>query len=97
MKKIYSLFLVFIFATQFISAQWQQTSSGLTSTTVYGLTQNDSYIYAGTSGAGVFRSSDNGNNWTAVNNGITGIFAWKSLQSITLFLPELSSGNIPFY
>ncbi len=77
MKKIYFLFLVFIFAAQFINGQWQQTSSGLTSTTVYGLTLDDSYIYAATSGAGVFRSSDNGSNWTAVNNGITGIFAWE--------------------
>jgi photosystem II stability/assembly factor-like uncharacterized protein len=60
-----------------IQAQWQQVSNGLTSTTVYGLTTDDNYIYAGTSGAGVFRSSDAGENWTAKNNGITGVFDWE--------------------
>jgi len=51
---------------------WQQTN-GPTGGTIRALAINNSngHIFAGTLGGGVFRSMDNGNNWTAVNTGLT--------------------------
>jgi hypothetical protein len=31
-------------------------------------------LYAGTEGAGVFKTTDGGENWTAINTGLTGTF-----------------------
>ncbi|MGH7456791.1 MAG: WD40/YVTN/BNR-like repeat-containing protein, partial [bacterium] len=51
---------------------WQQTNGP------YGgdiralaINKSNGYIFAGTFGGGVFRSTDNGENWTPVNNGLT--------------------------
>ena len=47
-------------------------NTGLTSTFVFALAINSSgHIFAGTSGGGVFRSTNNGDSWTAVNTGLT--------------------------
>lgn len=49
-------------------AHWQQTT--LSGNTVYCLTNKDSIIFAGTN-QGIFSSNDHGNNWVAINNGLT--------------------------
>ena len=51
---------------------WQQTN-GPYGGRIQSLAINNSngYIFAGTAGGGVFRSMDNGNSWTAVNNGFS--------------------------
>jgi ligand-binding sensor domain-containing protein len=53
---------------------WQQTN-GPCGETVTSLAINSSgHIFAGTSGIGVFRSEDNGDNWTEVNTGLTSTY-----------------------
>ena len=71
----------------------QQFNIGLTSKSVNSLAINSNdYIFAGTSGGGVFLSTDNGTNWTQINNGLnngqgnllTGILTqdWRWQQSL---------------
>lgn len=73
-------------------AQWTQTTA--TSKTGYEcLLVSGQYLFAGSWGEGVFRSSDNGNNWIPVNNGLTDtlirtIFAYNGF----LFVGTADSG-----
>ena len=53
--------------------QWVQTNNGLFDRTVTMLAidpKNPQVIYAGTNGAGVFKSKDGGINWTEINDGL---------------------------
>jgi hypothetical protein len=50
---------------------WVQTSGPSSSGGIWTLAVNGSNIFAGTNSGGVFLSTDNGNNWTAVNSGLT--------------------------
>jgi len=45
--------------------------AGLTDKNILALTLNGSNLYAGTAYTGVFISTDNGDNWTNLNNGLT--------------------------
>ena len=57
-----------------MGANWVAINNGLTITNVFALAldpANTSTLYAGTFGAGVFKSSDMGANWVAINNGLT--------------------------
>ena len=67
MKKFY-LLLIAIFTINIANAQWQQTSCGGGNTQAFAV--SGSNIFAGT-GNGVYLSSNNGNSWTALNNGLT--------------------------
>ena len=61
------LFLLVNFTTT--NAQWQQTG-GLTGLPpVFTFATTDSALFVGTY-EGVFCTTDNGNNWTAVNSGL---------------------------
>ena len=64
------LMLIHLGYIQISNAQWIRTN-GPEASSVRSFAINDSYIFAGTFGAGIFRSSDDGANWTAVNNGLT--------------------------
>ena len=50
-------------------AQWQKTNLP-SSSKVNTLAISDSSIYAGTEGDGIFVSTDNGENWTSINEGL---------------------------
>ena len=50
-------------------AQWVQTN-GPEGGFVTSIAYDDSFIYAGTYGGGIFRSSNNGQNWIAANKGL---------------------------
>ncbi len=56
--------------------QWKQTS-GASGSQVRCVAINGANIFAGTRGAGVFLSSDNGENWSAKNNGLTNANFWS--------------------
>ena len=66
MKKFLLLFII-AFTAGYSDAQWQQTS--LNNSTKC-LISDGTNIFAGSISNGVFKSSDNGVNWVAMNNGI---------------------------
>jgi photosystem II stability/assembly factor-like uncharacterized protein len=51
------------------SAQWSQTNGPFSGMVKCLVTRADT-LYAGTLGGGAFRSTENGANWTAINNGL---------------------------
>ncbi len=81
MKSIHTLIIICVFlllSSNFTSAQWVQTN-GPYGGDIYSLIivpdgSGSTNLFAGTYGAGVFRSSDKGENWISVNNGLT----WNS-------------------
>lgn len=67
MKKIILLTIVAIIANT-VSAQWQPTS--LNSGGVLSLATDNTNIFAGILGEGMFLSINNGNSWDTINNGL---------------------------
>lgn len=67
---ILALVSAIIFLPQNAKAQWVQTSGPTTGGAVQALAVNGNIIFAGTASGGVFRSSDSGISWTAVNSGL---------------------------
>src|SRR5690606_13865105 len=61
------LFAFFLFDTG--NAPWP-TSNGAYGGTVMDILVFGSDVYAGTRGGGIFRSTNNGETWTALNNGL---------------------------
>ncbi len=49
---------------------WSAANTNLTNTHVYALAAIGSNIYAGTYGSGVFQSTNNGDDWAAMNSGL---------------------------
>ncbi len=71
MKKLLLLIIAIIamnVAANVANAQWVQTS--FDSTDVRSITINGTNIFVGTIFKGVFLSTNSGNNWTAINNGL---------------------------
>ena len=86
MKTIYFIILLILFYISLTNAQWQQINTGLPGNSVYGLATDGQYIYAGSSIAGVYRSSNEGSNWISVNNGLPASNAWELyVNNDTLF------------
>jgi hypothetical protein len=69
-KKI--IFLILLFYTS-INAQWIQTN-GPYEATICSFAVSDSSIYAGTIGAGIYRSTDNGESWAFSNGDMTSMY-----------------------
>ena len=78
------LFILFLSQTSF--AQWQ--THGPYGGSIHSLADLGSYTFTGTSN-GVFRTSDNGNNWTAANSGIER----KSVGCLAVFGNNLFAGT----
>ncbi len=57
------------------NSNWTAINAGLPTIDIRCLAVNptNNYLFVGTSGAGIFRSTDNGNNWKSVNIGITNL------------------------
>ncbi|MCL6494462.1 MAG: T9SS type A sorting domain-containing protein [Ignavibacterium sp.] len=96
MRIIYTILLLIVLVISFANAQWQQINSGLPGNPgtlwVRGLATDGQYIYAGVSTFGVYRSSDKGNNWISVNNGLPNRSAWEIYSNNdTLFVGFLQS------
>ena len=58
-------------------AQWKETNGPPSveintsfDRNVYAMTSNEAYLFAGTRGSGIYRSSDNGDSWIQINNGL---------------------------
>ena len=89
MKTIYIL-IIAIFTINIANAQWTQTS--LDSNTVTSIVISGNNIFAGTWN-GVYISSDNGDNWTLSNNGITDTFITVlNINGDNIFAGTLDSG-----
>jgi photosystem II stability/assembly factor-like uncharacterized protein len=77
MKK---LFLLFLFLSLLFSAQthgqWQWVSNTFNNMPVFIVESMGTYLYAGTDGNLVYRSSDHGINWIQINSGLTGTKAY---------------------
>lgn len=71
MKRLLLLFVVFLCFIHHSDAQWQQTNGPSGGGTIYSLAISGTNIFAGTWQGGVFLSTNNGNSWTAMNNGLT--------------------------
>jgi photosystem II stability/assembly factor-like uncharacterized protein len=68
--KIYLLiFFQVCFISQILTAQWQPTN-GPYGGFVVAYASNENVIYAGTQYGGVYKSTNNGANWTVCNNGL---------------------------
>jgi hypothetical protein len=55
---------------------------------------NNDIIFAGTDGYGVFKSTNNGNNWIAINNGLTGLFVYDLEFSPEGFLLAATNDSV---
>lgn len=75
MKKVSLLLFTMLFvpsAWNQLQAQWSPTS--LEGVFVRTITVTNAILFAGTSGDGIFRSTNDGTSWTAVNSGLTNIY-----------------------
>jgi hypothetical protein len=89
MKKIFSFLLIVhcAFAIDNCMCQWVQVSNGIgINKRISSLINNGNNIFAGTNNYGIYLSSNNGDLWTPVNNGL-------SNQNITALI---SKGNYIF-
>ena len=68
---IASFLVHYIFVTDNCEGQWIQVSNEMgTNTMAFRLVSDGTKIFVGTIGTGIWRSTNNGQNWTAINNGI---------------------------
>jgi len=82
MKKLL-LCTLSVLCTNFLNAQWQQTSCP-NGGTFRCITSDGTNIFAANgNGAGIFLSTNNGGTWTAVNNGLTNVSDYSLLISGT--------------
>ncbi|MBI1764396.1 MAG: hypothetical protein HYR56_23460 [Acidobacteria bacterium] len=76
-----------------IAAQWMTTGPTGDARTISSLLVSGGALYAGTVGGGVFRSTNGGNNWTPVNNGLGDQFIFSlAVSGTTLFAGTNSNG-----
>ena len=94
MKKLILLTIVTL-SVNIVSAQWVQTN-GPNGGYIYSIVISGTNIFAGTYGGGVFLSSDNGANWTAVNNGLTNSYVRSLAISGTNIFAGTAGGGVFF-
>jgi photosystem II stability/assembly factor-like uncharacterized protein len=67
------IFVSFLFSFPLLNAQWEECNNGLGTRTIYCFLVDGNNIYAGTD-AGVYMSSDNGDNWIDKNIGLKELY-----------------------
>ena len=83
MKVVFIIIVLFLLNYSSSMAQWAQSNKGMGNQSVGGLLADGDTLYAGVI-FGAFKSTDEGNNWTAIKNG---------LPSVTNFYAVVKSGN----
>ena len=68
MKKLF--IILFLTSTFSLMSQWESCNNGISGGDIYCLINDGSFIYAGTNGGGIYKSSDNGKNWKRANTGL---------------------------
>ena len=71
MKKTILLFVIFVGILSHTKAQWAQ-GTGMNGGDIRCLAKIDADIYAGSQYGGIFKSTDNGNLWNNISNGLPG-------------------------
>ncbi len=84
---LFSVLIVFYLGIGTSRAQTWEATNGPFGGNVSCLTQSGTFLFAGTAmgvyGKGIFRSADNGANWTAVNNGYSNTTFGKWIIALT--------------
>ena len=91
MKIARTFFLIVVWANTSIIpllAQWVQTNEPYRGK-ILCLAVSDTNLFAGTDGEGVFRSTDNGNSWTAASTGLTN----TPVQALAVLDTKLFAGT----
>jgi hypothetical protein len=87
-RHIAFIFTLFILFESALYAQWIQTNSP-SGGRVNCFAVSGTNLFAGTKSGGVFRSTNNGTNWTAVNNGLSD----TQIYTLAVFGSELIAGT----
>jgi hypothetical protein len=87
---IASLFTLALSATPNARSQWLQIKPY--GGTITALAANDSNLFVGTYGGGVFLSTDNGNSWTAASSGLTNTDVYSFAMNDTNHFAGTGSG-----
>ncbi len=71
MKKFILILILFIYSNSF--SQWSRANAGVDGGVIFSVyaVPSTNTIYCGSNGSGVFKSTNDGENWLPVNNGIT--------------------------
>ncbi|NOU45633.1 MAG: T9SS type A sorting domain-containing protein [Bacteroidales bacterium] len=85
---LFSALLFFFLSIESLQAQTWEPTNGPYGGPVQCFAENDSYLFAGSSGGvfakGVFRSADHGANWTTVNNGLSNVGMGKDIYALAV-------------
>lgn len=98
-----SVLMVFYLSIETSQAQNWEPTNGPYGGPVQCFSENSSYLFAGTTGGvfakGIFRSSDHGANWTAVNTGLNSSGMGKEITALAVSGPNViaSTGQGIYY
>jgi len=89
--KCFVILLIFILNSGSLNAQWIETTQSFG--IIRSININDSSIYLGTLLNGIYKSNDNGQNWTQKNSGFSSIYV-KSIIESTPYLFSINSDSV---
>jgi len=86
--------IIIIVTSNLAIAQWVQTNNGLNGDEINCLTADltNTYLLAGTEGDGAFISINNGDSWTAINNGLTNLLVYAFTMNDTYLFVGTDEG-----
>lgn len=81
---------VFPVAPMLHAQTWLPINASITNLNIFSFTQKAPFIFVGTGGGGIFRSSDGGTTWTAVNTGLTNL----TIFALTVKGSDIFAGTV---